>query len=195
MSHSHLVGRGSRTPKRHNCRMTIRADRWLALLAMAKFAGVGALIGLVVGVGMTLDGESLLFILAAPLGMGIIGGATLGSLVALSWWLFPGRVTYAVADGLLTARRGNSVRKQIPVERIAEIEFDQQIKWTDLVLSGWFGYLSPIPAICVTLTPTKDRWDPSNSASVGFPSILMAGERQRKALSQLRLALGRPPDG
>lgn len=175
--------------------MTVRADRWLALLAMAKFAGVGALIGLVVGVGMTLDGESPVFILAAPLGMGIIGGATLGSLVALSWWLFPGRVTYAVADGLLTARRGNSVRKQIPVERIAEIEFDQQIKWTDLVFSGWFGYLSPIPAICVTLTPTKDRWDPSNSASVGFPSILIAGERQRQALSQLRLALGRPPGG
>jgi len=162
---------------------------------MAKFAGVGALIGLVVGVGMTLDGESPLFMLAAPLGMGIIGGAALGSLVALSWWLFPGRVTYAVADGLLTARRGNWVRKAIPVERIAEIEFDQQIKWTDLVLSGWFSYVSPIPAIWVTLTPTKDKWDPSNSATVGFPSILIAGERQRQALSQLRLALGRPPDG
>jgi hypothetical protein len=46
----------------------------------------------------------------------------------------------------------------------------------------------------VTLTPTKDRWDPSNSATVGFPSILIAGERQGQALSQLRLALGRPPD-
>jgi hypothetical protein len=194
MSHSHLVGRGSRTPMGHNREMTVRADRWLALLAMAKLAGLGALIGLVVAVGMTLDGESPWFILAAPLGMGIIGGATLGSLVALSWWLVPGRVTYAVADGLLTARHGNGVRKQVPVERIAEIEFDRQIKWTDLVLSGWFSYVSPIPAIWVTLTPTKDRWDPSNSATVGFPSILIAGKRQRQALSQLRLALGRPPD-
>jgi hypothetical protein len=76
---------------------------------MAKCAGIGALIGLVVGMGMTLDGESPLFILAAPLGIGIMSGATLGSLVSLSWWLFPGRVTYAVADGLLAARRGNSV--------------------------------------------------------------------------------------
>ena len=172
----------------HNRRVTVRPDRRLALLAMAKLAGVSALVGVAVGVGMTLDGEPKWFLLAAPAGLAGFGAVTLGVLVALMWWAFPGRVTYTVADGFLTARRGNWTRKRIPIDRVAEIEFDQQIEWSDLVFSGWFGWISPIPMLLVTMTATTDRWDPSNGAVEPLPRILVSGAGQVEALRQLREA-------
>lgn len=169
--------------------VTVRPDRRLALLAVGKFAGLGAMIGLVVGVGMTLDGESKWSLLFAPLTLAAGGAATLGCFMALMWWLFPGQVTYAVRDGFLVARRGRRIRKRIAVERIAVIEFDENIDGTDLALTGWFGYTSPIPRLVVTLTATPDRWDATNSATEFLPRILISGERQRRALRELGLAL------
>lgn len=41
----------------------------------------------------------------------------------------------------------------------------------------------------MTLTHTRDRWDPTNSAQIALPRILIAGDRQRRALTDLRSAL------
>lgn len=177
----------------HNHRVTVRSDRRLALLALAKFAGVGALLGLAMGIAMLLDGEPKWFLLAVPFGLAGFAGFTLGSLVALMWWLFPGRVTYTVADGFLTARRGNWIRKRIPIDRVAEIGFDEQVEWSHLVFSGWFDWVSPIPALFVTMTATPDRWDPTNGAVEELPRILVSGSRQVEAFRELREALGLPP--
>ena len=172
--------------------VTVRPDRRLALLALAKFAGLGAMVGLVVGVGMTLDGETRWSLLLGPVALAAWGAGTLGCFMALIWLMFPGRVTYAVVDGYLVARRGRWLRKRIAVERIAEIEFDEEIDGSDLAVTGWFGYTSPIPGLVVTLTVTTDRWDVSNAASESFPPILISGERQRSALRELRQALELP---
>ena len=172
--------------------VTVRPDRRLALLALAKFAGLGAMIGLVVGVGMTLDGETKWSLLLGPLTLAAGGAATLGCFMALIWWIFPGQVTYAVVDGYLVARRGRRLRKRIAVERIAEIEFDEDIDGSDLALTGWFGYTSPIPGLVVTLTVTSDRWDVTNAATEFLPRILISGERQRGAIRELRQALELP---
>ena len=124
--------------------VTVRPDRRLALLALAKFAGLGAMIGLVVGVGMTLDGETKWSLLLGPLTLAAGGAATLGCFMALIWWIFPGQVTYAVVDGYLVARRGRRLRKRIAVERIAEIEFDEDI---DIEGSGkGHGVIMPFDA-------------------------------------------------
>lgn len=119
----------------------------------------------------------------------------MGCFVALTWWAFPGQVTYTVADGFLVARRGRRVRKRIAVERIAEVEFDEDIDASDLIFTGWFGYTSPIPGLVVTLTATPDRWDVTNAAAVFLPRILLSGERQERALDDLRQALNLPTDG
>jgi hypothetical protein len=169
--------------------VTLQADRRLALLAMAKFAGVSVLLGLILGVGMTLDGQSPWFIPGLPVALGVLCAATLGSAAALTWYLLPGRVTYAFDDGFLVARRGNWTRKRVPAERIAGLEFDQKVAWTDLMFTGWFGYVSPIPALSVRLTQTSDRWNPTNGAVEHFPALLIAGRRQEEALRQLRQAL------
>jgi len=161
---------------------------------MAKLAGVGAAVGLAVGVLMAVEGESPWFILGGPLALGLLCGVTLGTAVSVSWYLVPGRVTYRVADGSLTAWRGGSIRKQVPLERIAEVDFDEHITWSDLVFTGWLGWGSPIPSLLVRLTSTKDRWDPSNSAIESLPSVLIAGTRQRRALLELRQALNLPLD-
>jgi len=175
--------------------LTVRPDRWLTLLAVVKFAGVGAMVGIVVGVGMALDGETKWSLLLAPLTVAAGGAVTLGFVLALTWWAFPGRVTYEVSDGFLVARRGRWVRKRIAVDRIAEIEFDEDIDASDLALTGWFGYTSPIPGLVVTLTVTPDRWDVTNAAAVFLPRILISGERQERALRDLRRALNLPTDG
>jgi hypothetical protein len=178
---------------RHNRGVTVRPDPRLAVLALAKIAGVFALMGLVIGIAMTFSGESPWSILGAPVALGVLGGLTLGSALAASWWLIPGRVSITLVDGFLMARRGQWLRKQVPVERIADIQFDQRVGWRDLVFRGWFGYESAIPTLLVTLTATTDRWDPSNSTTVWFPRMLIAGEQQRRAISDLRRALGLPP--
>jgi len=72
------------------------------------------------------------------------------------------------------------------------MEFDQEIRWSTLVFSGWFGWESPIPSLTVTLTPTKDRWDPSSPAVVELPRILVCGVRQMEAMVLLRRALAQP---
>lgn len=54
--------------------MVIEAERRLALLAIAKLAGVGALLGLIVGILATFDGAPLGVILVAPLGLGLASG-------------------------------------------------------------------------------------------------------------------------
>jgi len=181
------------TRRRHNADVTVHADRRLALLAIAKFAAIGALLGLVLGVGFAVEGKATMWvaILLVPLGLALVCGATLGSVSAVSWSLLPGRMTYSLEDGLLTARRGQWIRKQVPVERIADLDFDQQIEWTHLVFFGWVR-ASPIPSLRLTLTATADKWDPSNSASIGLPSILISGRRQRQAVLELRGALGLP---
>lgn len=175
-----------------NPSVTVRPDRRLTLLAIAKFAGVGAMIGVIVGVGMTLDGETKWSLLLAPLTFAAGGAGTLGCFMALTWWAFPGQVTYIVADGFLVARRGSWVRQRIAVDRIAEMEFDEDIDGIDLALTGWFGYTSPIPGLVVTLTVTPDRWDVTNSAAVFLPRILISGERQQRALRDLRAAVNLP---
>lgn len=157
---------------------------------MAKCAGIGALIGLIVGIGMTVEGETAWSVLLGPVTFAAAGAATLGTLFAVLWWIFPGRVTYDVSNGYLTARRGSWVRKQIPVDRIAEIEFDEDIDASDLVLTGWFSHTSPLPCLVVTLTVTPDRWEVTNAAAVFLPRILLSGERQHQALRDLRQALG-----
>lgn len=168
----------------------VRPVKSLAFLAMAKCAGIGALIGLIVGIGMTVEGETAWSVLLAPVTFAGASAATLGTLSALLWWVFPGHVTYEVSDGYLTARRGSWVRKRIPVDRIAEIEFDEDIDASDLVFTGWFGYTSPIPGLVVTLNVTPDRWEVTNAAAVFLPRILISGRRQRQALGDLRQALG-----
>lgn len=173
----------------HNLRMTIRPDRRLALLAMAKLAGVGGLVGLIVGVGMTLDGETKWSLLAGPAALAGLSASTLGLLLAITWWLLPGHVTYAVVDGFLTAHRGTRTRRRIAVERIANIDFDQHVAWTDLVFSGWFGYVSPLPALLVTMGATPNRWDPDNGAVIALPRILLCGVRQATAQAELQAAL------
>ena len=172
--------------------VTVRPDRRLALLALAKFAGLGALIGLVVGVGLTLDGETKWSLLLGPLTLAPGSAGTLGCVIALTWWIFPGQVTYAVADGYLVARRGRWLRKRIAVERIGQLAFDEDIDGSDLAFTGWFGYTSPIPRLVVTLTVTSDRWDVTNAATEFLPRILISGERQRTALRELRQALELP---
>ena len=179
----------------HNRYVTVRPDRRLALLALAKFAGLGSLLGAVVGVGMALDGESTWSLLAAPAVLAAVASATVGAVVALIWWLIPGRVIYTVADGFLTARRGAQARKRIPIDRVADLRFDQQIAWADLVFTGWFGFVSPIPKLLVTMTPTSNRWDPSNASVEQLPRILLSGPRQQEALLQLREAVQLSPGG
>lgn len=122
-----------------------------------------------------------------------MGAATLGPFLALTWWLLPGPVTYSVADGFLTARRGNWLRKRLPLDRIAGLDFDAEVHWSDLIFSGWFTWDSAIPSLSVTMTSTANRWDPSNSAVEELPCILLSGEHQRRALRELREALGQLP--
>ena len=74
----------------------------MALLAVAKFAGLGALIGIIVGVGASLDGESAWVLLEAPAALSFLGALSLGLVFALSWWFLAGHVTYSVEDGHLT---------------------------------------------------------------------------------------------
>ncbi len=87
---------------------------------------------------------------------------------------------------------GGRLRKQIPLERIAQVEFDEHITWSDLVFTGWLGWGSPIPSLLVRLRPTKDSWDPSSSAIESLPSVLIAGACQQRALLELRQALNLP---
>lgn len=169
--------------------MIVSADPRLALLGLGKAAGFGALLGLVIGALMVLDGEPWWSILAAPPLLGTLSAATFGTGITLAWWLAPGRVSYAVNDGSLIASRGSRTVKSIPVGRISGVAFDEQITWRSLVFEGWFGYLSPIPALEVTLTPTADRWDPSNGAVVVLPRILLSGARQAQALEDLHAAI------
>lgn len=172
--------------------VTVRPDRRLALLAVAKFASIGACIGAFLGILMTVEGEGLWWLLLGPLVMAVFGGTTLGLVVALSWWAFPGHVTYAVGDGYLMAIRGRWLRQRIAVERISEIEFTEDIDGLGLALTGWFDYTSPIPVLVVTMTTTVDRCDVTNAATEFLPAILLSGERQRNALRDLRHAIGLP---
>lgn len=174
--------------------VTVRPDRRLALLAVGKFAGIGAFVGAFVGILMTVEGEGMWWLLLGPLVVAAFGGATLGPVVALSWWAFPGHVTYAVGDGYLVARRGRWLRNRIAVERIAEIGFTEDLDGLDLALTGWFDYIPPLPALVVTLTTTADRWDVTSAATEFLPAILLSGERQRNALRDLRHAIGLPTE-
>lgn len=172
-----------------NARVIVSADPRLALLGFAKAAGFGGLVGLVIGAFMVLDGEPWWSILAAPPLLALLSAATFGTGITLAWWLAPGRVSYAVNGGSLIASRGSRTVKSIPVDRISGVAFDEQITWRSLVFEGWLGYLSPIPALKVTLTPTVDRWDPSNGAVIVLPRILLSGARQAQGLEDLRSAV------
>ena len=179
----------------HHPDVVIRPDRRLGLLALVKLAGIGAMVGLVFfAAPMSIEERILWPLLWVPPMLAVMLTATLGVATGLLWWLFPGQVTYSVADGFLTARRGRWIRKQIPVERIADVAFDQHIRWTHLAFTHWFGYGSPIPELSVTLTRTSNRWDPTNAAVVVLPRILLSGERQTTALRELRQALGLPAE-
>ena len=179
----------------HHPDVVIRPDRRLAFLALAKFAGIGAMIGFAIVVLVGVDpevafplGDALLI----PVMLGVMGASTLGLCVAVAWWSLPGQVTYTVAEGLLTSSRGRWIRKQIPLERVASVDFDRHVRWTHLVFTHWFSYDSPIPTLSVTLTRTSDRWDPTNDAVVELPRILLSGQRQTAALRELRRVLGLP---
>lgn len=141
--------------------------------------------GLVAGVLMVADGESAWSLLLAPPMFAVIGAATLGVVVGLIWMMSVGRVTYVVTPTHLLGYRGRWKREEVELARVESIEFDEDIEWTDLVFTGWLGYTSPIPALVVHLDGNVDRWDPSNSAVIFFPRILLCGERQRRALVDL----------
>lgn len=172
-----------------NARVTITADSRLAGWALVRWAGLCALVGLVVGVGMLFDGSPWWSLFAAPPVFAGAGALSLGLLTAASWWLVPGRVTYSVAGGRLLAHRGKWRRSDIPLDRIESVRFDCDLTWRDLVFSGWFGYDTPMPRLCVTLTTTPNRWDPTSGSTELLPTILLAGKSQEDALSQLRQAL------
>ena len=173
--------------------MVVRPDRRLAFLAIAKFAAISGVWGLVIAVGFSFDPQVAFpateAVLIPPM-LAVMGGGTLGAVLALVWWACAGQVTYTVAEGFLTVRRGRWIREQIPVERIADVGFDRRIRWTHLVFTEWFGHTSAIPVLSVTLTRTSNRWDPTNEAVVEMPRILLSGERQSAALAELRRALG-----
>lgn len=169
--------------------MTITADSRLVVWAVARWACISALVGLAVGVGMLFTGSPWWFLLASPLAFAGAGALSLGLLTATIWWLLPGRVTYSVAGGRLLAHRGRWPRSDIPLDRIESIRFDGDVARRDLVFSGWFGYDTPMPRLCVTLDATTNRWDPSNGSTELLPTILLASKSQEDALSQLRQAL------
>lgn len=171
-------------------RVTVSPERRLAILAMAKFAVIGLLLGTVIGVGMSLDGETKWSILFAPPLFAALGACTLGAVVAISWWLFPGRVTYSVGEGCLTAKRGKWVRRRVPLARISKIDFNEDVEPVDLIFTGWFGFTSAMPQLLITLNSTEGRWDPSNGAVEHFPRILLAGRAQARALHRLRQSAG-----
>lgn len=171
----------------HTSHVIVHADLRLAFLAVAKFGALGTVLGLVVSFFMRLDGlpwDEVIF--TAPLLAGLVA-LGLGVPVAVSWWLRPGRVSYAIADGVLVARRGDRTLETTPIGRIAALDFDERPDRFDLAFTGWFGYASPIPALQVELT--AGRKDPSSVTVVTLPKILLCGRRQEEALQDLRAAL------
>jgi hypothetical protein len=83
-------------------------------MSFGKAAGFGALVGLVIGAFMVLDGEPWWSMLAAPPLLASLSAATFGTGITLAWWLAPGRVRYAVNDASLIASRSSRTVKSIP---------------------------------------------------------------------------------
>lgn len=166
--------------------MVIRADKRLVWFAFARWGGLGALIGLVVGVLMWLDGEAWWSALSAPVLFAGGTAATFGLLQALVWWLWSGAVSFRVEGGCLSAYRGRRLRRSVPLDRVSDLDFDDDATEASLMLSGWFGWDTPLPSLLVTLNATDDRWDPSNGVTESFPAILLAGEGLTAALAELR---------
>lgn len=172
--------------------MTIRADWRLLWCAPARWAGVACVVGVVIGGFMWADGLEWWNVLAMPAFLAVAAASTLGAVQALIWLGWSGTVTYRIEGDALSAYRGARRRRSVPLARVAELDFDLHATPWSLVMSGWWGYLTPLPRLLVTLNSTDDRWDPSNGAAEHFPAILLAGTDLESALADLRRRLAVP---
>lgn len=87
----------------------VRADRSRSVLACIRWSCIFVGVGLLVGLGMLVSGESAAASLVAPLCLATVGLIP-GTVYAIWWALRPGRVTYAVeSDGDFVCLHGQRV--------------------------------------------------------------------------------------
>jgi hypothetical protein len=84
------------------------------------------------------------------------------------------RVSYTVADGCLTCRRGKRVVRQRPCTQIVSIGWGPPLDWPTLLLTGWLGWVDYVPAAAVDVE-TGDRWSPDNRVH-NLPALLLWGD-------------------
>ena len=151
---------------------------------------MGAVLGVVVGVVGVIDTQDW-SLLMAPLVLAVVVGVPLGLLHAMTWLLWPCRVSYVVADGHFVASRGSRVIKRFRVEDVVSIQVgdeDQGLNWVTLIFSGWFSYYGPLPGSGITIGQ-RGRWD-ANAGEHDLPKILLWGdENWRRANSALASGL------
>lgn len=170
--------------------LMVHADRSRSAVALIRCSCIFGGVGLVLGLGMVVSGESAAALLIAPLGLAALGLIPGG--VHATWWaLRPGRVTYAVeSDGDFVCLRGQRVVRRWPCAHIVKVALMDPMDWPGTLLSGWFGYMDVLPSAWITIN-TGDRWSPVNGTH-GLPSILLWGEgRLTEAESELNAALAR----
>ncbi len=168
--------------------VTIHANTQLLWWAYLRWGALAAVLGVVIMIGMLLDRQGWADALAS-LFFPAAGALLLGSVTALTWRLWSGRVRYVLDADNLTAWRGKRHRASVPISRIAWVDFNQHPEPIELALTHWFDYDTPLPRLVVTLNTTKNPWDPTNAAAKSLPTILLAGDDQTRALETLRLRL------
>ena len=157
----------------------------LAWWALMRWVSVSQPLGVVFLVGLLVGGQGWdvslgvwAFILAVSM--------TVGTVNALVWRFWSGRVRYVLDHENLTAFRGHWRRASVPVARIDRIDFDQRPNVSGLAFTHWLDDSTPLPGLVVHRNVTSDRWDVTNDTEVFFPAILLAGDDQDRALQALR---------
>ncbi len=150
--------------------LMVRADRSRSVLACIRCSCIFVGVGLLVGLGVLVSGESAAASLVAPLCLATVGLIP-GTVHAIWWALRPGRVTYAVeSDGDFVCLHGQRVVRQWPCAHVVKVALMDPMEWPGTVFSGWFSHITVLLSAWITIN-TGDRWSPANGTH-GLPSIL-----------------------
>jgi len=153
--------------------LIVRGDLGDAWKPLPRGLLLGTVVGAVMGGFMLADGLGW-DALGVPVFGAVAVGLPLGTGHSLWWALRPARVSYTVADGLFTCRRGKRVVWQRPCTQIVRIGLDPPLDWPALLLTGWLGWVDFVPSAGVEVE-TGDRWSPDNRVH-DLPAILLWGD-------------------
>lgn len=158
--------------------LIVRGDLAQAWKPLPRALLLGAGVGAVLGGFMLADGLGW-YALGVPVFGAVAAGLPLGIGHSLWWALLPARVSYTVADGFLTCRRGKRVVWQRSCTEIVSIGLGPPLDWPTLLLTGWLGWVDFVPSAEVEVE-TGDRWSPDNRVH-SLPAILLWGDETQLA--------------